>query len=533
MKIALKAKVSMKRILNLAQSHKFIIISAIILGALFYIAYLFIPFGKSPFSGLSNQELYKKIDIDYEMLKRSILKMDSVLRCLRRNKDVFDCEDLKYLSIDNRKRMISLWGDFISHISYYDRLISEYRFFYRIYYPKNKFLHSKAFLIGYTAFVSRFLYGSELIRFVNGNPLWEKIFDEEVRDYNIPHKTYAALKWNVIHVHDVLRLTAGYGHLQFLKPSLTIDGFAESEGEIFEYIDKSFKRSTKILKQESAVWFPQNGLDILKQKTFDVWFPLQKGAANIIGDIRFTQRAKNFITPAHIKTLKSRLEPGDIMVQRRNWNLSNVSIPGFWPHVALYIGTKEDFINFFVIDNQVKELVGKAGITAYLKQRYPLLWSDYKGYKTVIEALASGIILNTMEKSACADYLGIIRPRLSKKDRFLALCEAFSHYKKPYDFNFDFITDSALVCSELVYKAYLPAQNKEGLDLPLISYAGRTLLSPNSIVETCDKQYNTLSQQLDFVCFIDYDLRTGCVKDSTLEEFRRSWRRPKWDILLE
>ena len=113
------------------------------------------------------------------------------------------------------------------------------------------------------------------------------------------------------------------------------------------------------------------------------------------------------------------------------------------------------------------------------------------------------------------------------------MCEAYSHFGKPYDFNFDFVTDSALVCTELVYKAYQSSNVKKGILFKLTPHAGRKLLTANSLVKTFDEQYQSPGQKLDFVGFLDYDPVKGRVENTTVNAFRKSWERPKWDILLE
>jgi hypothetical protein len=112
----------------------------------------------------------------------------------------------------------------------------------------------------------------------------------------------------------------------------------------------------------------------------------------------------------------------------------------------------------------------------------------------------------------------------------MALGRAFGYAGRPYDFNFDFRTDTALVCSELVYKAYQPDPGRPGLTWPLAEVLGRPVLAPNAIVAAFDATYGTPAQQLDLVRFLDGDEAAGQAVEATLAAFRQSWRRPKWRV---
>jgi hypothetical protein len=125
-----------------------------------------------------------------------------------------------------------------------------------------------------------------------------------------------------------------------------------------------------------------------------------------------------------------------------------------------------------------------------------------------------------------------LRPALSKETKARAIFRAFNFSGRPYDFNFDFLTDSALVCSELVYKAYLPAGQDEGLFLPLSDMLGRKVLSPNNIARLFDEEYD-LAPQLDFVLFFDGNEKKGKAVQEDVSEFRKSWERPKWHIVIK
>ena len=53
-------------------------------------------------------------------------------------------------------------------------------------------------------------------------------------------------------------------------------------------------------------------------------------------------------------------------------------------------------------------------------------------------------------------------------EKAAAILRAFGYVGRPYDFNFDFRTDAALLCSELVYKPYKPSPGRQGLRFPLV-----------------------------------------------------------------
>jgi hypothetical protein len=267
----------------------------------------------------------------------------------------------------------------------------------------------------------------------------------------------------------------------------------------------------------------------------DIWFPVQKGIANSMGNIRLQHRDSNLISLEQRQDLVNVLEPGDILLERKNWYLSNSGIPGFWPHAALYVGSLEEADAYF----GKQDILENKSFSVYLQEKYPGLYSDYLSKDIhdynhrVLEAIANGVIFQSIEKSANADYLVAFRPRLEKEEKLKAILKAFSFYKLPYDYEFDFATSDAMVCSELVYKAYLPDVNKEGLKYETSMNMGREVLTPVDIAKDFDLTYNTSDQQLDFVIFYDGIEEEGIAVKRGVEVFRTTWMRDKWSFMQQ
>lgn len=291
-----------------------------------------------------------------------------------------------------------------------------------------------------------------------------------------------------------------------------------------------------------ALWpaTARNGVDMLGNALFQAYFPVQQNVSEWMGDVRVLRTGNALISRPQIARLSQVLQPGDILLERREWYLSNIGLQGFWSHAALYVGSVEERIKYFD-DEEVRAWLGEAGVTngdfeSLLRQRYPEAYTNslkpYHGrLPRVLEAISDGVVFTTLEYTADADSLVVLRPRLSKPAKARAIQRAFHYSGRPYDFNFDFRTDEALVCTELIYKAYEPSGNTEGLLLPLTEVLGRPVTPANAIARQFDAEYGTAHQQYEFIMFLDGQEHLGIAKDAGIQMFRESWRRPKWHVI--
>ena len=72
------------------------------------------------------------------------------------------------------------------------------------------------------------------------------------------------------------------------------------------------------------------------------YLKIQRIVATEIGDFRIknTDEVKNHHIPKEdVEKFHQQLQPGDILIERRDWYSSNAFLPGYWPHGALYVGT--------------------------------------------------------------------------------------------------------------------------------------------------------------------------------------------------
>lgn len=134
------------------------------------------------------------------------------------------------------------------------------------------------------------------------------------------------------------------------------------------------------------------------------------------------------ITAGLRQDILARVRPGDVFVTRHDDALSNLFLPGFWPHAALYLGTAAD--------------LERMGIDAPGTGEW------------FLESKKDGVRIRQAEETLEVDALLVLRPPLASGDLVAALKLATSHAGKPYDFLFDFRTSDRMVCTEVIYRGF-------------------------------------------------------------------------------
>lgn len=435
----------------------------------------------------------------------------------------------RLLASSDRDEVRRAWKAYLEYLLALDSVARMHQGFAEL--PKGR--REPSFVIVAGAFLAEYRHSLDLLARLDRDRSFDALLDEPAPELGLAAGSYSRVKLRFLNVARAVELTtlealdAGYG-----RP----DAFGLRAG-----LEEDRARVWAAGRGPGEVLTLKNALMVVGQVGFGAWFPVQAGVAEWMGDTRVAIRSP-LVTPAQIAALSGRLQPGDILLERREWYLSNVGLPGFWPHAAIYVGTPVERDRFFATA-EVRAWVQGRGVASgrfedLVARLEPEAARGCRGEEAghavrVLEAISEGVSFTSLEHSAAADSLAVLRPRLPRTAVAAALLRAFGYAGRPYDFNFDLSTDQSLVCTELVVKAFDPQAAPPGLRLPVLSVLGRPATPANEIVRQLDEQWGTSAQQLDLVLFLDGQEKQGRAEEGTPEAFRTSWRRPKWHVLTQ
>lgn len=174
------------------------------------------------------------------------------------------------------------------------------------------------------------------------------------------------------------------------------------------------------------------------------------------GHLKNDTRALNFIA--------GQLKPMDIIFDKSPFILTDKFIPGFFGHVAIYLGTEAQLRSVGMWTHP--------SIVPYQTQ--------IRQGNVILESVRSGVHLNTIQGFMNIDTFMLIRKEdgLSSPDIIIdQITRGLDQMGKPYDFNFDVQTLDKIVCSELIYIIF------GNVHWPTKYRFGRSTITPDDIAE--------------------------------------------------
>ncbi|MEJ2422741.1 MAG: YiiX/YebB-like N1pC/P60 family cysteine hydrolase [Acidobacteriota bacterium] len=389
-----------------------------------------------------------------------------------------------------------------------------------------------AFRLFLAAFQAQYRFALGFIAAVEQEPRLDPVLNDAVPEMGLPAGTYDAYKFRFLNVGRGTE----FALLQAVAPTF---GLGRNRA-LMDVIREDAEALWGMGRGQGTKLTARNALAVLRKSAVQAWFPIQRGVSLQLSRMRLPVRDGWLIRPEQVEALVGRLQPGDILLQRREWAFTNLGLPGFWTHSALYIGTPEER-KVLGTDPETRdwlrrEMKQDGDLECCLSGSYGDSYAQCLGKLEdghavrIIEALGPGVILNSLQTSCECDGLAVLRPRLRPVEKAAAVVRAFHYLGRPYDFQFNFATDSAVVCSELVAKGYEPAGGLKGLVMPVMEIAGHTVTPPNTFARLYDEQAGSSERQFDLVVFLDGNEGAGRASEAGPEEFRESWKRPKWHV---
>lgn len=265
--------------------------------------------------------------------------------------------------------------------------------------------------------------------------------------------------------------------------------------------------------------------------SLDFILPAQRSIFTWVGDTRVRQKKSRFISRSQRQRFSRMLQPGDIVLSRQEWYLSNVFLPGFWPHAMLYIGSAKEVKQKFAKDPETEKWCQDQGVNDFielLRQDFPIAFEKWTNHgdnkiRLFMEATSDGIILESLDHSCHSDHLAAMRPQLQPIAIAKAIHTAFSYFGREYDFQFSFNTEQTLVCTELVAKAYA-APGRDGLRFPVVERLGKHSITADSMVEFFAADQKSDQQQLEFVACLKGNLQSRRAIFTDKDDFAGSYK---------
>jgi hypothetical protein len=334
-------------------------------------------------------------------------------------------------------------------------------------------LRPRVFLVGYAGALVLIDAARFLREQFHGFPLIRQKLNEPEPHFGIPGDVYDTVQKSLTRPIHIWHLYHASLYYQEHRAELAAAAREDAESaRMLEIIDRLASRlSISVADYATArlrVRVREAWTSLERDLFFYAMYGLQKLAGSVVANIYVRPGHRPALPPEIVAQLRERIAPGDVLVTRKEFALTNYFLPGYWPHAAMFLG-------------QIDELE-RRGLSKHqhFERRWPkLLACDAQERGRVLEAMKDGVLVRSLRSPCGTDSVVVLRPQLDPMLINEALTRGMFHEGKCYDFGFDFTRSDRLVCTEVVYRSY------EGLGpvkFTLLPRAGRMTLAAEDLV---------------------------------------------------
>jgi hypothetical protein len=308
----------------------------------------------------------------------------------------------------------------------------------------------------------------------DGRPVVRKKLNEPVPSFGLDGGTYDSVQKSLLSARKGLRLLQARDYFRRnqrrLRSAASASDTADAMRGVLEIIEHHARRINVpwfrfLFLKCGTTWdrfLRRVGRRLYQRSVYN----LQQFGSEMVADVYVRPGHQPQLDP-HVKSqLLEHLRPGDVLIVRKQFALTNYFLPGFWPHAALYLGELDDL--------QRLGMPGNEQVDRRWKQMHRI------GGHLVLEAMKDGVRLRSIASAFAVDSIVVVRPALDEADVGRALARVMKHEGKSYDFDFDFGRSDRLVCTEVVYRAY---DGIGPIQFSLKQRAGRPTLSGADILK--------------------------------------------------
>ncbi|MBI4425716.1 MAG: hypothetical protein HY554_18445 [Elusimicrobia bacterium] len=498
---------------------------------------------ETPRGRLERDWSWPRLSGDLELLLRARRGLDADLREMRASA-AFQAPDRRdrELYVDEREAAVALWRRFVDRLIALDTLVSRYNKFEEVGDPGRR---RAAFVAAHAAFAAQTRAARAWVAAAS-EPELVRSFEAAQPDLGLPARSLEALRSSLPARRAVLAEAKAYAALsrEGLRGLRQLGAaaarvLASIADDTRELRPPAAAGSTAGVPEFAPLWPDPlsfagewTGPDprppeeapkeerLLLDESAEAPATFREQLARWFPGISTGPRPSALTAPEQLDELRGALQPGDLLLMRRERHIGEPGLGGWWHGAGLYLGTPEER----------RRAGGSDALDVEINARVPSAYwrslrTDEDGRPMrLLSALPGGVRLQSLERGAAADSVAALRPRLPRAQRLAAVLRAFEAEGRPYDEAFDPADPSAIYSLELLLVAYPGLR----IDPRPLHQAGPP--GPGDLARTFDAWYGLDVEPLELVYFLDGQESRGRAAVRGVAEFRGTWRRPRWSF---